>query len=192
MTPVVSMPKPTTKETTFSSYTPPPATLSVAKGTLSVPKPVIEPKSVIEPKPISPIQVPSPESGEGQGEVVGPVTQPLKKPVPEINLPQVPAASSATSETQNVPTPTQPNVLAGMVTDRSGTAIESAIVEIIDSVTQIPARALRTNRTGLFQIVTPLKPSSYQVIVEKEGLTFPPVSIVANGKIIQPIIIKAT
>ncbi len=79
-----------------------------------------------------------------------------------------------------------------MVTDTAGAGLESVIVEITDSLTQIPARALRTNKTGMFQIVTPLKPGNYEVQAEKEGFSFPPVSISANNQIIPPITIKSS
>lgn len=175
---------PIATQTSFSSYTPPPAPLSGVKETLSVSKPIIPPT----PAPLPTTNNPPPTTNTPIA--VGPVSQPLKNPVQPTALP-LPTTHNQSLTTNAVPTPTQPNVLAGMVTDKSGAAIESAIVEITDSVTQIPARALRTNRTGLFQIVTPLKPSTYQITVEKEGLTFSPTSVVINGKIIQPIIIKS-
>lgn len=76
-----------------------------------------------------------------------------------------------------------------MVVDAASQPLAQTTVEIIDTKTGIPARALRTNRLGQFQIAIPLPAGTYNVIAEKEGLTFDPVSIQAKGSIISPVII---
>jgi len=91
----------------------------------------------------------------------------------------------------SMPPPTQPNILIGAVVDTSGNSIDGVIIEISDSSTGIPVRALRTNRLGQFQIATPLLSGKYLIQAEKDGLTFFPVSIIAAGKIIPPILIKS-
>ena len=93
--------------------------------------------------------------------------------------------------TNLVTPPTLPNILTGLVTDAAGQSQENVIVEIIDQKTGIPARALRSNRTGLFQIATPLSPGSYQIRAEKDGLTFSPISISVQNTVLPPIIIQA-
>jgi len=64
-------------------------------------------------------------------------------------------------------------------------------VEIVANATGLPVRALRTSKTGTFQIATPLPNGLYSLYIDKDGLTFDPVSVTAESKIIQPIIIKA-
>jgi hypothetical protein len=101
------------------------------------------------------------------------------------------SVSPLATSTSSLPTPSAPNVLVGMVSDSSGQPLESATIEIIDTSTGIPARALRTNRLGQFQIAIPLPPGSYTVNSEKEGFGFDPVSVRVNNSFISPIIIKA-
>ncbi|MEK7120997.1 MAG: hypothetical protein AAB840_02800, partial [Patescibacteria group bacterium] len=55
-----------------------------------------------------------------------------------------------------------------------------------------PVRALKTNRAGHFLIVTPLVSGKYQLLTEKNGFVFEPISFEANGAAIAPIAIKAS
>ncbi len=87
-------------------------------------------------------------------------------------------------------TPSEPNVLAGMVTDANGKIIESAIVEIQDSEGN-PTRVLKTNALGQFKASTQLANGEYLVIPEKDGVKFDRVKVVMNGNIVQPIKIQA-
>jgi len=125
--------------------------------------------------------------------------RPSAPPVPSVSTssplvtpPTPPPSAPPASVTNLVPPPSLPNILTGIVTDSQDKALDSAIVEIIDAKTGIPARALRTNRTGLFQIATPLSPGDYQIQVEKDNFSFPPTSIKVANTIINPIIIKAS
>lgn len=93
--------------------------------------------------------------------------------------------------TNLIPEPSYPNILTGLVKDPTDISLEGAIVEIVDSATGIPARALRTNKLGQFQIATPLSNGSYTIIVDKQGFTFNPVLVQAEGTIIKPILVKA-
>jgi hypothetical protein len=78
-----------------------------------------------------------------------------------------------------------------LVTNPTGQPLNGITVEIVDTSTGIPARALRTNRLGQFQIAIPLTPGTYNIIAEKEGLVFAPVSVQVKGSIIPPIVISA-
>jgi hypothetical protein len=86
--------------------------------------------------------------------------------------------------------PTSPNILSGLITDPQNQPLAGTTVEIIDTATNIPARALRTNKLGQFQIAIPLPAGSYNVLVEKENYAFDPVSITVKGAIVPPVIIQ--
>ena len=85
--------------------------------------------------------------------------------------------------------PTIPNVIVGQVVDEQRKIIEGAIIEIRDSAGR-PVRALRSNKVGHFITVTPLDPGRYDIITEKEGGQFSPVSFEANGNLIPPILVS--
>jgi hypothetical protein len=116
------------------------------------------------------------------------ITPASTTPNPTPNTPPPPTAST----TNQLVTPSLPNILTGLVTDPQGAILEGAIVEIIDTKTGIPARALRTNRAGIFQIATALSPGSYTINVEKDKYIFGSTSINITNNIVQPVIIKAT
>ena len=85
--------------------------------------------------------------------------------------------------------PTTPNIVVGQVLETNGKIIEAAILEIKDDLGR-PARAVKTNKLGHFQIVTPLVEGKYKIITEKQGYEFDVVEFEAKGKIIPPIMIK--
>lgn len=85
--------------------------------------------------------------------------------------------------------PTQPNIVVGQVTDMNGAIVENAILEIRDEFGR-SVRALRTNKLGHFMIVTPLANGKYQMLIEKEGFDFTPITFETNGTIIPPIGVK--
>ncbi len=86
--------------------------------------------------------------------------------------------------------PTIPNTISGQVMDWARKIVEGAILEIRDSNGR-PVRALKSNKAGHFVIVTPLVNGKYEIIIEKEGFEFKPVSFEAKGEIIPPIAIRA-
>lgn len=91
----------------------------------------------------------------------------------------------------NVPSmPIQANTITGQILDTAGKIVEGAIIEIRDAAGR-PARALRSNKAGHFLISIPFSNGKYEIITEKEGLAFTPVSFEATGSIIPPILIKA-
>jgi hypothetical protein len=85
--------------------------------------------------------------------------------------------------------PSIPNTITGQVIDIQGKIIEAAILEIRDSAGR-PVRALRSNKVGHFLVVTPLQNGKYEIITEKDGFSFTPVTFEAQGEIIPPIAIK--
>lgn len=84
--------------------------------------------------------------------------------------------------------PTRPNIIVGQTLDITGKIIDGAILEIKDSNGR-SVRALRTNRLGHFMIVTPLSDGKYQIVSEKEGYDFEPVSLELNNRVIPPVAI---
>jgi len=86
--------------------------------------------------------------------------------------------------------PTKPNTITGQVMDSQGKIIEGAILEIRDSVGR-PVRAIKSNKAGHFWIATALANGAYEIVVDKEGYEFDPVSFEASGAIIPPVAIKA-
>lgn len=86
--------------------------------------------------------------------------------------------------------PTIPNTVVGQVMDMDGKIIEGAILEIRDMAGR-PVRALRSNKLGHFMIVTSLSNGQYDIITEKEGYEFDPITFEAKGDIIPPIAIRA-
>lgn len=83
------------------------------------------------------------------------------------------------------------NTISGQVMDMDRKIIEGAILEIKDSNNR-PVRALKSNKAGHFIIVTPLANGKYEVIVEKDGFKFEPVTFEAKGEMIPAIAIRGT
>jgi len=84
--------------------------------------------------------------------------------------------------------PTAPNTLTGQVIDQEKHIVEGAIMEIRDDMGR-PVRALKSNKLGHFMVVTPLMAGKYEIITEKDGYNFEPLSFEATGTIIPPIAI---
>lgn len=85
--------------------------------------------------------------------------------------------------------PSLPNVVVGQVVDANRKIVESAIIEIRDSMGR-PVRALRSNKAGHFITVTPLDSGRYDIVTEKDGYEFGPVSFAAEGNLIPPILVQ--
>jgi hypothetical protein len=173
---------PQSKQTQYSALaqTPPPPPAA----------PPPPPPAVHELKPIAPL--PSPVAIPLAPKVEAPLPPP---PTPTITLPTLVPSSNANvhsaQSTTTISPPTQSNIIVGQISNPAGSALEGAIVEITDSGTNIPARALRTNRLGQFQIATPLPSGTYIISVEKDGYFFSPVSVKVGGGITPPIVISA-
>jgi hypothetical protein len=116
---------------------------------------------------------------------------PLKFTAPPSNVSPSPVSSApAASVTSMISAPTSPNILSGLVIDPQGQPLPNTTVEIIDTQTGIPARALRSNKLGQFQIAIPLPAGTYNVVAEKEGTGFDPVSVSVKGSLVPPVIIQ--
>jgi hypothetical protein len=87
--------------------------------------------------------------------------------------------------------PTAPNILAGIVVASDGQIADGAIIEIRRLTDHLPVRAVKSNKLGHFAIATPLENGSYEVITDKDGLTFDILKIEAGGFVIPPIEIRA-
>ena len=85
--------------------------------------------------------------------------------------------------------PTNPNVVVGQIVDQDRRIVEGAIMEIRDSAGR-PIRALRSNKAGHFVTVTQLDNGHYEIITEKDGYEFSPVSFDATGILIPPILVQ--
>lgn len=83
------------------------------------------------------------------------------------------------------------NTVVGQVMDGERKIVEGAILEIRDSSGR-PVRALKSNKAGHFIIVTPLANGKYEIITEKDGFKFEPVSFETKGEMIPPIAIKGS
>lgn len=93
------------------------------------------------------------------------------------------------SLSSSLPTfPSKPNVIVGQVIDEDQNIIEAALLEIKDREGR-SVRALKSNKLGHFMIVTPLSDGEYQILTEKDGFVFDPLTFKVEGKIIPPIVI---
>lgn len=128
-----------------------------------------------------------------------PKTKPKPKltPLPQVKIapikkrPKKTRVEPKTSPDLPIPTaPTQGNIIVGMVLNSTGKIVENAIIEIRNKE-GLPVRALRSNRLGQFQIVTPLPDGHYELEVEKEGLEFDIIKLSLTGEIVPPIEIRA-
>ena len=104
---------------------------------------------------------------------------------PSQKVPQLTAALA-----NMMPITTTPNVLSGIVTDSQKVPMAGAIV-IVKDPNNIPIRALKTNKLGQFLSVTPLSENTYTIETEAQGHSFVPQSIKLEGKILEPLEIKA-
>lgn len=111
----------------------------------------------------------------------------------DLNLERQRLRATGTADFGEIPMPDipeVPNLLVGMVTDSLGKIVEGAIVEIQDEMGN-PSRVLKTNALGQFRSSTQLANGKYLIIPEKDDLRFDRVEINLNGKIIEPVRIKA-
>ena len=104
-----------------------------------------------------------------------------------------PGAISATvMQSLTLPSrPSVPNVLTGIVVTPDGQIADNAIVEIRRLSDHLPVRAIKSNKLGHFAIATPLENGSYEILTDKDGLTFDILKIDVGGSIMPPIEIRA-
>jgi hypothetical protein len=147
--------------------------------------PVMEPVRIIQPNPSrlvveEKVQTASPENTI-QSQQVSPV----------IAGNEIVSTKQAIFSAEAAPPspPTYPNVVVGQVVDENKRIVEGAIMEIRDEAGR-PVRALRSNKVGHFVTVTQLDSGRYDIVTEKEGYQFAPVSFDAAGAIIPPILVE--
>jgi hypothetical protein len=147
-----------------------------------------------KPAPAKPTVLPPPKDYTPVIKNVAPTVSPgsAAQFMSPLQKPQSAAISSApsASTTSLISPPTSPNILSGLVMDPNNQPLPATTVEIVDTTTGIPARALRTNKLGQFQIAIPLPSGSYNVIVEKDGYVFDQVSIQIKGGVVPPVILQ--
>lgn len=86
--------------------------------------------------------------------------------------------------------PSEPNILVGMVIDKSGKIVPEAIIEIQDDLGN-SERVLQTNLLGQFKTTSQLNNGRHTVITEKDGMKFDAVAVVTTGILMEPIRIQA-
>jgi len=84
-----------------------------------------------------------------------------------------------------------PNVINGTIKDTNDKLIIGAVV-IVKDESGNSVRALKSNDLGQFVISTPLSNDTYNVQVVKQGYNFDIISVVLNGEVLSPILIKGS
>lgn len=102
----------------------------------------------------------------------------------DLPLPSIPSPAHI------VPLTHKPNIISGIVTDKSASPLENVIL-IVKDTAGIPIRALKTNKLGQFLSATPLATGAYTVEVESELARFVPFTINLRGEILSPLEVKA-
>ncbi len=113
-------------------------------------------------------------------------------PLPPSTVIKSMSTAPAAPPAPTMASPTTPNVVAGIVTDSQNQPLPSVTVEIVDTATSLPIRALRTNKLGQFQIAIPLPDGQYNLLVDKDNYVFAPASVQAAGRTIPPIVISGS
>jgi hypothetical protein len=116
-----------------------------------------------------------------------PAAQPLPPLIPDAQ-PQAAVTTNAQLPFPNQPT--TPNKIVGMVLDKEGKIVASAIVEI-KNLQGLVARAVKTNALGQFFVSTPLENGTYSVHVDKANLQFDPQRMTLTGQIVPPLQLTA-
>lgn len=152
----------------ISSPTPEPIKTSPSSDTL--------PQSPTPEREISPEPAPLPITPPAQPSPVSQPAPPQETPPPTINLP--------------IPfTPTSPNTLVGLTLTPSGHILDNVMVEIKKN--SLTIRATKSNKLGQFMFARPLESGTYQILAEKEGISFDPYSLELTGEIVKPLKIQA-
>jgi hypothetical protein len=164
-------------------------TAEPAKPTIN---PTVSPTPIPAVVPLEPVKIPSQPHPELQNQPTEPSISvtPTIAPVAQRRVDAAKPVAFGQSTAAPL-TPATPNIIVGSVLDSNRKIIESAILEIREIPTGYPVRAMKTNKLGQFGIITPLKNGNYQIITEKDGLTFETVQFQASGGIIQPVEILA-
>ncbi len=135
----------------------------------------------------------NPIASNSQGqepEIPTPVIQAMAAPQEPINPTTSPATTSPNPNTFTShhlpPPPTLNNIISGVVVDLEDKPLTGAIVEINTDTNQ-PVRALRTNQHGQFTIATPLSQGTYLISADKDDYQIAPQSITVTDQLVPPI-----
>ncbi|MCR4305548.1 MAG: PrgI family protein [Candidatus Daviesbacteria bacterium] len=85
---------------------------------------------------------------------------------------------------------TFPNVINGVVKDKTNNYLDGVVAVIYDKE-GLPVRALKTNKLGQFTGSTPLLDGTYTLELEKESFTFDVLQIELTGQVLPPLMITA-
>ena len=86
----------------------------------------------------------------------------------------------------NIVKRSKPNVVYGSTQDTEGKIIPEVII-IIKDAEGSPVRALKSNKVGEFETITPLTGGDYKIEATKEGFKFKPETLKALGSEIDPV-----
>lgn len=82
------------------------------------------------------------------------------------------------------------NIISGVVKDKNGKIVDSAVVIIKDKDGDA-IRALKTNQLGQFRTQTPMQNGKYTIEIIKGGMKFDIIAVEATGNVISPLSIIA-
>lgn len=119
--------------------------------------------------------VTNPKEAQTQTETI----QSIPKAKVQVVIPQKPAQTT-------VALTSFPNVINGIVKDRTGSYLEGVVAVIYDKE-GLPVRALKTNKLGQFTGSTPLHNGTYTLELEKDNFIFDVLQIELAGSILPPL-----
>lgn len=125
---------------------------------------------------------------ENTSETPGPISVPMPiKPPKDLSSKE----ATYTSHEREFEKITEPNIVNGVVYDKSNKLLEGAVLMIEDKEGEA-VRALKTNALGRFKITTPLPNGEYFIKVRKDGENFDRVKVVVDGNVLPPLRIIAS
>lgn len=85
---------------------------------------------------------------------------------------------------------TFPNVINGIINDKTGNYLEGTVAVIYDKE-GLPVRALKSNKLGQFTGSTPLPNGTYTLELEKDNFNFDVLQIELSGGVLPPLVITS-
>jgi len=170
--------------------------IEITQNSSSTPEPVVSPETSTPLAPAAPPTIPEPV-------IQPPVATPEPTPEPPAATPtpatvatpapqDIPPTTETAAPTTNLPipfTPTTPNTLVGLTLTPSGSILDGVLVEIKKD--NLTLRATKSNKLGQFMFARPLDSGLYQILAEKDTLSFAPYSLELSGEIVKPLKIQA-
>lgn len=171
--------------------------LHTALSNVTLPKaPSLPPLPAIPPPMPQTVPAPLPVTTPPPAPVAPPAPeQPQTVPQPAAPTPAPPPLVTAdTARALGLPhLPDSPNLILGIVKDSRGNVLSNVLVEVKDGAGN-PVRAFKTNALGQFASATTLQNGTYTVDFEdpKGEHKFASAQLIADGTILQPLIITST